>query len=74
MFRPIVSIVTSAVLLGLSVASCLKVNLREAEPSDWLMFSIYAIIGLVALVRLIVLAKELDRHIKDKRNKPDATE
>lgn len=65
MFRVIISVVTSAVLLGLAVVSCLKVELRGAGPTEWLWFSIYAIIGIIALVRLIALAKELGKQTKE---------
>lgn len=74
MFRLIVSIVTSAVLLGLAVVSCLNMDLSNAKPTDWLWFSIYAIIGIVALVRLAALAKEFERQKKEKSDKTDAAE
>lgn len=66
MFRIILSIVISAVLLGLSIANSMFINIANAGTTEWLLLGLFAIVGIVALVRIISLAKLLDKLIKER--------
>ena len=60
MFRTVLSIVISAVLLGLSVVKCTQIDIANAGQTEWLWFGLFAVVGILALVRIIALAKVLD--------------
>lgn len=66
MFRTIVSIVISALLLGLAIVKCMDLNLANAGLTEWLWFGLFAIVGIIALTRIIALAKTLDNKIREK--------
>ena len=63
MFRIILSIVISALLLGLSVVNCMLTDIINAGKTEWLWFGLFAIVGIIALMRIISLAKLLDKRI-----------
>ena len=60
MFKTVLSIVISAVLLGLSVVKCTQIDITNAVQTEWLWFGLFAVVGILALVRIIALAKVLD--------------
>ena len=62
MFRIILSIVISALLLGLSVVNCIRIDIINAGKTEWLWFGLFAIVGIIALMRIISLAKLLDKR------------
>ena len=62
MFRIILSIVISALLLGLSVVNCMHIDIINAGKTEWLWFGLFAIVGIIALMRIISLAKLLDKR------------
>ena len=62
MFRIILSIVISALLLGLSVVKCMRIDIINAGKTEWLWFGLFAIVGIIALMRIISLAKLLDKR------------
>ena len=62
MFRIILSIVISALLLGLSVVNCMRIDIINAGKTEWLWFGLFAIVGIIALMRIISLAKLLDKR------------
>ena len=62
MFRIILSIVISALLLGLSVVNCMLTDIINAGKTEWLWFGLFAIVGIIALMRIISLAKLLDKR------------
>ena len=62
MFRIILSIVISALLLGLSVVNCMRIDIINAGKAEWLWFGLFAIVGIIALMRIISLAKLLDKR------------
>lgn len=64
MFRIIVSIVISALLLGFTVVECMLVDLTNAGPTEWMWFGLVVVVGIIALTRLIALAKALDKNTK----------
>ena len=66
MYRTVLSIVISAVLLGLSVAKCSQIDITNAGQTEWLWFGLFAVVGILALVRIIALAKVLD-GLKEKK-------
>ena len=66
MFRTILSIVLSAVLLGLSVVKCMLIDIVNAGQVEWLWFGLFVVVGILALVRIIALAKVLD-GLKEKK-------
>ena len=66
MFRTILSIVISAVLLGLSVVKCTQIDIDNAGQVEWLWFGLFVVVGILALVRIIALAKVLD-GLKEKK-------
>ena len=66
MYRTVLSIVISAVLLGLSVTKCSQIDITNAGQTEWLWFGLFAVVGILALVRIIALAKVLD-GLKEKK-------
>ena len=64
MFRIILSIVISATLLGLTVVKCMSIDLTNAKPTEWLWFGLVGVVGVIALTRIIALAKALDNKTK----------
>ena len=66
MYRTVLSIVISAVLLGLSVVKCTQIDIINAGQTEWLWFGLFAVVGILALVRIIALAKVLD-GLKEKK-------
>ncbi len=64
MFRIILSIVISATLLGFTVVKCMSIDLTNAEPTEWLWFGLVVVVGIIALIRIIALAKALDKNTK----------
>lgn len=65
MFRIIISIVISALLLGLAVVKCMDFDLSNAGFTEWFWFGLIAAVGIIALIRIIGLAKSLDNKPKD---------
>lgn len=65
MIRIIISIVISALLLGLAVVKCMDFDLSNAGLTEWLWFGLLAVVGIIALTRLIALAKALDNKTKE---------
>ena len=58
--KVVFSIVLSAVLLGLAVATCIK-EWIPSEPNEWILWGTSVAIGVVAILRIASLAKLLDR-------------
>mgnify|MGYP003480435397 CR=1 FL=1 len=69
MFRIILSIVISATLLGLTVVKCMSIDLTDAEPTEWLWFGLVVVVGVIALTRIIALAKALDNKTKQEETR-----
>lgn len=56
--RVLISIVISAVLLGLVVVYCIK-SWMPAEPMGWALWGAMALCGVLAIHRIANLAKKL---------------
>ena len=63
--RLIVSIVISAVLLGLVVVYCIN-SWMPTEPLAWIIWGVMAICGVTAIYRIANLAKALGMLKNDK--------
>ena len=57
--KVIFSIVLSAVLLGLAVATCIK-EWMPSEPNEWILWGALVAVGIIAILRIASLAKLLD--------------
>ena len=67
MYRFVLSTVISAVVLVMAVINCLAAT--PTNTSQWVMFGIYVVIGIIALLRIIFLFNMMDRKKKeDKQN------
>ena len=67
MYRFVLSTVISAVVLVMAVINCLATT--PTNTSQWVMFGIYVVIGIIALLRIIFLFNMMDRKKKeDKQN------
>ena len=62
--RVIVSIVISAVLLGLVVVYCINWWM-PADVLDWIIWSVMAVAGILAICRISNLAKILGNRDKE---------
>ena len=58
--RLIISIVISAVLLGLVVVYCVNAWM-PTEPNDWILWGASVAVGIVAILRIASLAKLLGK-------------
>lgn len=56
----IVSIVISAVLLGLAVSFCIT-NWMPSKPADWILWGASVLISITAIYRISSLARALGR-------------
>lgn len=63
--RVIISIVISAVLLGLTVVYCMT-EWMPAKPMDWVLWVVVFLLGVSAIYRIANLAKMLGDSDKDK--------
>ena len=66
MFRLVISIVLSAVVLGLAAVRCISMGMPTCTK-EWLWFGMFVVVGVVALLRLISLATMLDRAKKENK-------
>lgn len=60
MLRVVVSIVISAVLLGLVVVYCINAWM-PTEPNAWILWGASVAVGIVAILRIASLAKLLGK-------------
>lgn len=60
MLRVVVSIVISAVLLGLVVVYCINAWM-PTEPNVWILWGASVAVGIVAILRIASLAKLLGK-------------
>ena len=75
MFRLVISIVLSAVVLGMAAVRCILMSaswLRRGSDmptctKEWLWFGMFVVVGVVALLRLIYLATMLGRAKKENK-------
>ena len=58
--RLIISIVISAVLLGLVVVYCINASM-STEPNAWILWGASVAVGIVAILRIASLAKLLGK-------------
>ena len=62
--RLIISIVISAVLLGLVVVYCINAWM-PTEPNAWILWGASVAVGIVAILRIASLAKLLGKKDKE---------